>query len=507
MHMPSESDDTMEKEVSTSWMEIVPSKYRDVDPPFHLPSRTEENAEFTEDVESDSSESDTSESHSDSSETEADIEEVIAAFSGAAGTTEAKLSLERHMAQDDVSVSSEEHQSSLSGEISHLYPHEPVSVNEAVSKWQSKGKRNVRNLKKRSADTKGRSFNGSTCSIYHEENETSFSQRSLGQSLSFHANDCFTDDIDGDEATRPNLKIQNIKVRTGGYLSSPRAGSRNRNSLGYNMSDWGETAWEDHTYMDRHWENKVDPMFVARRPFGGRSKPMLIDVELKVQVSYQKEHVPLVSLMSKYNGQAIIGHPVQIETIADGSSDNLVPISDYLSSEAMYHDGNTALPPAWRTARRTNSRIPRPHLLSSLDGDEASEDHTFVDEGREPSFKKFRAGSFGHKGSLVKKSFCHIPRPPRDKKGQRKPPKKVSLLSSSQKTRTLASIGIEQNHSVKAIHDSNNCQLDGFIKRESSGPPTVACIPVKLVFSRLLEKINRPPSKAASKAVLVNNGS
>lgn len=486
MHMPSESDDNMEKEVSTSSVEIVPSKFCYVDHPFHHPSRTEENAEFAEDIETDSSESATSESHSDSSETEADIEEVIAAFSGAAGPTEPKLALERQIALDDGSVSSEEHHSSLSGEISHLYLQEPVSANEAVSKWQSKGKRNVRNLKKRSADTEGRSFNGSTSRIYQEENGASFRQRSLGQSLTFHANDGFTDDIDGEEASRPNFKIRKVKVSGGGYLSS---------------------SWEDHTYMKRHWDNKVDPMFISRHPFGGRTKPMLIDVDLKVQVSYQKERVPIVSLMSKYNGQAIIGHPVQIEVIPDGLSENLLPTCDYWSSEAIYHDGNTALPPAWRTARRTNSRTPRSHLLSSLDGDEASEDHAFRDEGREPSFEKLRVGSFGHKGSLVKKSFCHIPRPPTDKKGQRKPPKKVSLLSSSQKTRTLASIGIEQNHSVKAIHDSNNCQMDGFIKRESLGPPTVACIPVKLVFSRLLEKINRPPSKAANKAVLVSNGS
>lgn len=82
MHMPSESDDNMEKEVSTSSVEIVPSKFCYVDHPFHHPSRTEENAEFAEDIETDSSESATSESHSDSSETEADIEEVIAAFSG-----------------------------------------------------------------------------------------------------------------------------------------------------------------------------------------------------------------------------------------------------------------------------------------------------------------------------------------------------------------------------------------------------------------------------------------
>jgi hypothetical protein len=46
--------------------------------------------------------------------------------------------------------------------------------------------------------------------------------------------------------------------------------------------------------------------------------------------------------------------------------------------------------------------------------------------------------------------------------------------------------------------------MDGLIKPETSGPTTVACIPVKLAFSRLLEKINRPPSTTVTKAVVLN---
>lgn len=48
---------------------------------------------------------------------------------------------------------------------------------------------------------------------------------------------------------------------------------------------------------------------------------MLFDVDLKVQASYQGEHVPLVSLMSRLNGKAIIGHPVQIEILKKRDSD------------------------------------------------------------------------------------------------------------------------------------------------------------------------------------------
>ena len=44
----------------------------------------------------------------------------------------------------------------------------------------------------------------------------------------------------------------------------------------------------------------------------------LYDVELTVQSNYQGQRVPLVSLRSKFNGKAIVGHPVTVEIL--GSS-------------------------------------------------------------------------------------------------------------------------------------------------------------------------------------------
>eukprot|EP01018_Ginkgo_biloba_P022135 Gb_24789 [translate_table: standard] len=51
------------------------------------------------------------------------------------------------------------------------------------------------------------------------------------------------------------------------------------------------------------------------------------DVSLDVQATYQGEHVPLVSLMSRLNGKAIVGHPVTIEILEDGYCDAL--FADY----------------------------------------------------------------------------------------------------------------------------------------------------------------------------------
>ncbi|XP_038979190.1 uncharacterized protein LOC120109527 [Phoenix dactylifera] len=106
-----------------------------------------------------------------------------------------------------------------------------------------------------------------------------------------------------------------------------------------------------------------ETVYAAR--LSDRTRPMLFDVDLKVQASYQGEHVPLVSLMSRLNGKAIIGHPVQIEILKDGSTDPLV------SRNLFVLDENTACPPVWRTARRTAmQRVPRSNP-SALDGEDA----------------------------------------------------------------------------------------------------------------------------------------
>lgn len=75
-------------------------------------------------------------------------------FSDAAVPTEPGVSsLESYELLDHQSLGSEEpYESALSGDTSHLYSHDLVSASEAVSKWQLKGKRNIRNINKRSLD-------------------------------------------------------------------------------------------------------------------------------------------------------------------------------------------------------------------------------------------------------------------------------------------------------------------------------------------------------------------
>ncbi|CAB4271725.1 unnamed protein product [Prunus armeniaca] len=431
VYLPAESGESLEYEAAPSnQVEISASP---VGARSHAEALIEENTSgFTED-ESDSSETDSSESESDSSETEPDMDEEMPLLSEPeVGRYEAR--------EHGIMVGDEPDESTHSGDMSHLYSHDPLFASEAVSKWQLKGKRNIRNLTKRSMDaTDGR-----------------------------------------------------------GYIYGPYSEEK---------TDWEDSTWEDRSAWNEYWDIKRDrfhPVYDGRYHYRRRPR-YLIDVDLKVQASYQKEPVPIVSLMSKLNGKAIIGHPIQIEALEDGSSNSLLSTVDEFGEEAVDNNGGATVPHAWRTARRTaNVRVPRPHLSSALDGDEAADDLPLLDEESRPPFKKLNLGSFSNKASQGKRNLLHNSRLPTDRKLSKKVAKKVSL-SSSQKTRTLSSIAIEQNFSNKPIHlDSSSGQREGLMKPESSGPTTVACIPVKLVFSRLLEKINRPPSKAAS-TVLLNS--
>ncbi|KAJ7963142.1 Tudor/PWWP/MBT superfamily protein [Quillaja saponaria] len=63
--------------------------------------------------------------------------------------------------------------------------------------------------------------------------------------------------------------------------------------------------------------------------FPGRSvcsEASLYDIKLEVKASYRPQHVPLVSLMSKLNGKAIVGHPLTVEVLEDDYCSELLSI-------------------------------------------------------------------------------------------------------------------------------------------------------------------------------------
>ncbi|XP_015878573.1 uncharacterized protein LOC107414880 isoform X3 [Ziziphus jujuba] len=481
VYLPAESSESLDYKAITQNDIDLTSSQMGVN--LHPDSLIEDAISGSTEDESDTSETDSSD-ESDSSDTERDMADEMAVLSDAAVPTDPEMSsFGRYEAQELGSMGSDEpDESVLSGDISHPYNQDLVSANEAVSKWQLKGKRNTRNLTKRPVDG------------YLEEKASPF---------------IFKD-----------FRTEIVGLENG--YSTSRSGFSGRSSIGCNMMDWDDWRWDDQLALKGYWDmnrDRFDPLYDGRR--GGRSRSMLIDVDLKVQASYQKEPVPIVSLMSKLNGKAIIGHPIQIEALEDGSSGDLLPTIDDFGNDGIDNDGNTALPQAWRTARRTaNVRVPRPHLSSSaLDGDEAAYGLPFLDRESKPPFKRSNLGSSSHKAGLGKRTSPALNNSGASSENSRKfqkktSSKKVSWSSSqmAQKTRTLSSIAVDKNFSSKSTtHDDSGSsqtkmKMNGLIKPESSGPPTVACIPVKLVFSRLLEKINRPPIKAASStAALLNS--
>ncbi|KAL9342118.1 hypothetical protein Peur_065443 [Populus x canadensis] len=491
------SDSTDDKELPPSQNKMSSSCFEDRVRSHAGSSNEEESSTGSmEDIESDFSGSNSSESVSDSSQTEPDMDKEMVVFSDVAVPIEAEqdvLGQPDAPAQHASTCSDESDGSMSSDDMDNLYHDDLFLANEAVSKWQLKGKRNIRYLTQKPVNMEyGKGSNGASHGTFYRMKGSISSQRAYGS----HDANLGRKYI----GSKPNCPGNR------GYSYSSRLASRDQNNNGRNMIEWEGMGLEDQHTFRRHWEDRGEhsnPIFAGHHHFGGRARSMLIDVDLKVKSSYQKDRVPIVSLISKFDGKAIIGHPILIEAVEDGSSETYFPLNDYYSNEAVDHDESTSLPPAWRTARRTSSRVPRPHLSSVLGVDAGAEDIPFMDQERTVPFRKSSAGSFSYKANLVRKSLPHISRSSADKKLPRKLPKKVSL-PSNQKTRTLSSIGIKQNSVSKAMHDTSNGQMDGLIKPETSAPTTVACIPVKLVFSRLLEKINRPPSKTAIKVVVLN---
>ncbi|KAL3837975.1 hypothetical protein ACJIZ3_022566 [Penstemon smallii] len=366
-------------------------------------SKFEENISgSTEDTETDCSETDSLDSDSD---------DEMTALSDGSACIELRPKYPRRIAARDehgsISSIDDYDETAFADDSSHPYSHDLVSPTTGVSKWQLKGKRNSRNL------------------------------RSLDRTDS--------------ELSRRYTTVRNSNWSSSGFKADyvdrtniPRYGSKGLHSSSLNVVDSEGSTW-------KNWEDSHE--YVDRQHFGG----MLIDVDTKVQANNYRRDVPMISLTSKLNGHAIVGHPIQVEVLESGSSANLLAATDYYYPESL--ESPTALSPVWRTGRRTaNSRFRRPRLPSTLYGDSKQSDKKIPFSSEH--------GNFGPKPNQTK----------------------MSHPSSNQKIRTLSSIASEQKLHIDQGSGSNNYQVEGLIKTENV-PTTVACIPVKLVFSRLHEEL------------------
>ncbi|XP_022844571.1 uncharacterized protein At1g51745 [Olea europaea var. sylvestris] len=395
--------------VPESQMETSISKFEESYNPHSADYGEEHTSESTEDTETDSSETDTMESESD---------DEMTALSDGSASIELQPKYPRTEEQEERGGMSSDDLDELEfgDDTPRSFHNNPLSASMEGSRWQLKGKRNNRGLMKRSDAEVSRGY------IHGRKSNWSSSGK------------------------KSDLIERNFRTNMPGYGST-------------GLPDG--LVWNDHSSKRGYWDDSIDPLS-AQHHFGGRT--MLLDVDLKVQANNYRRDVPLISLQSKLNGHAIIGHPIQIEALESGSSENLIPATDRFYPETS--ENHTALTPVWTTARRTsNFRVPRPHVSSAMSSESKPDLQVVVDQ--------YKRMPFGHSQ--------HLDRSPRNL------PTKI-IPSSNQKTRTLSSIASGSKHCVDQQGGCNDYEADG-LKKNQDTPPTVACIPVKLVFSRLHEEL------------------
>ncbi|XP_006646000.2 uncharacterized protein At1g51745 [Oryza brachyantha] len=164
----------------------------------------------------------------------------------------------------------------------------------------------------------------------------------------------------------------------------------------------------------------------------------LYEVELAVQGSYKGHRVPLVSLMSKWNGKPIVGYPVPVEVLEDSSrasQDDLHP-----ATSSLNHLLKRSEPTEPRQARSSHSS--RSASRPKPSGKKKISDHD-MDKSWRPHTKK--------------------------------------SASSPRKMRRLSSFASSRRDST------SRKPVVGKI-----GGPTIACIPLRLVFSRINEALSFP---------------
>lgn len=333
--------------------------------------------------------------------------------------------------------------------ISQSQEHIPDASTEiGVSKWHMKGKRNTRNIVKRPTDAvDGKIYSSENCNgSVNTERAELVNQRALRwgmppnkeSSQSYDECDLFDNDLAHDQ----------LNVFVDWRNSTPRQTKDDDQKIN-DDSDNNSRALTPSMPHNAFWEEPVDPAYEL--------EPLLVDIDLKVEATYQGEHVPLVSLMSRLNGKAIVGHPIQVELLESIPAGHLISKHDFVAGDT------SGRPPVWRTARRTAmQRVPR------LNPSAAAAEDEDPDELRQPSLSK-KCGSRARSRKFHKKSS-----------------RRLSL--SNQKTRTLSSLATNYK-----LDGGNNTILEGLIKPEGSAP-LVACVPVKVVFSRLLEAVGKPTS-------------
>ncbi|KAJ4823687.1 hypothetical protein Tsubulata_027688 [Turnera subulata] len=239
--------------------------------------------------------------------------------------------------------------------------------------------------------------------------------------------------VDCDD-TRRSLPLYNCSVRVktedqvDGDQEWAKSVSHREPHRGGNMADVSVAPQRSLPYRQSRFtvNSRYRTAEFPARTFGSHSK--LVDVKLEVKSNYRPQHVPLVSLMSKLNGKAIVGHPLTVELLNDGYCDTMINKNDPDST--------------------TNSAFRETPELGSA------------------GIQNLEAGRMPAKLKTTQ---------PRSSHGKSNKSRKSGILSK--KTRKLSSLtGGKREDKKPAV--------------EKPKGPVIACIPLKLVFSRITEAVN-----------------
>ncbi|KAF5176038.1 Tudor/PWWP/MBT superfamily protein [Thalictrum thalictroides] len=185
----------------------------------------------------------------------------------------------------------------------------------------------------------------------------------------------------------------------------------------------------------------------------------LFDVYLEARESHRGRHVPLISLMSKLTGKAIIGRPVPVEVCDDGYCDVLLNSIDSLASSSG----------------------------EAYEVPENMSDHSPVVWGRYAKLVDSPRAETGYgRSPNTHTSIKSSASPKKSPKA-----KKCGLLSK--KTRKLSSFVAPDRRE----HGRNPLV-------ENLGGPVIACVPLNIVFSRINEALNGSARSAHRKLTLGN---
>ncbi|KAE9584668.1 hypothetical protein Lal_00023531 [Lupinus albus] len=190
------------------------------------------------------------------------------------------------------------------------------------SKWQSKGKRNLRHLSKNRKHVSRNHVDmnhESSAYLAGIENTSEFTQ-GVGEKLGWSGKGALNASYNCD--SKINRKPVAECQRDGFRDSSKHIkGTTSKAKL---LADGSLTPQRLLPYRHSRFTTNSKYRTVDIPGRNCCSDGSLYDVKLEVKSSYRPQHVPLVSLVSKLNGKAFVGHPLTVEVLDDGHCDKVL---------------------------------------------------------------------------------------------------------------------------------------------------------------------------------------